>query len=374
MLRRSFSNLLSSVRTASPQRRPSVSSSSPESPSALSRSVSFSSVSQQLLRGAVGIYQLHNENPAKWFADSVTFSATEIRSGNLVHIKRRLITLKESADKLECDREVIILRTVAMTTDHPASILHLIEYYVSILQPENQNLGLLSFVFEKLPGLPLSTCLETVSAATILHQIPSIVTGVATALAYIHSLRIMHRDISPACLYWNEATSTVKIVDFSYAKSTDNGPSGSAVGNVQYRAPELLLDAHHYGTAVDMWSLGCVIAELLLCASVVANSSGHHASCWHNLISASTVSEAFLAVIQLLGTPTQNQLKQMNPTASVLELPQVTPGNLTLRFKSFMSSQPALGDLLKQLLCYDPQARLLAAQVLKHPFLVTSKT
>ena len=85
------------------------------------------------------------------------------------------------------------------------------------------------------------------------------------ALSYIHSLGYCHRDIKPQNLLVNPESHTLKICDFGSAKRLIRGEVN--VGYIcsrYYRAPELIFGATDYTTAIDVWSVGCVVAELLV--------------------------------------------------------------------------------------------------------------
>lgn len=83
-------------------------------------------------------------------------------------------------------------------------------------------------------------------------------------LEHCHSRGILHRDIKGANLLIGE-NGVLKIGDFGLAtsfKPNQKQPLTSRVVTLWYRAPELLLGATEYGVAIDMWSAGCILAEL----------------------------------------------------------------------------------------------------------------
>ena len=85
------------------------------------------------------------------------------------------------------------------------------------------------------------------------------------ALSYIHSLGYCHRDIKPQNLLVNPESHTLKICDFGSAKRLIRGEVNvSYICSRYYRAPELIFGATDYTTAIDVWSVGCVVAELLV--------------------------------------------------------------------------------------------------------------
>ncbi|KAL8168430.1 UNVERIFIED_CONTAM: Mitogen-activated protein kinase 14 [Gekko kuhli] len=78
---------------------------------------------------------------------------------------------------------------------------------------------------------------------------------------YIHSADIIHRDLKPSNLAVNEDCE-LKILDFGLARHTDDEMTGY-VATRWYRAPEIMLNWMHYNQTVDIWSVGCIMAELL---------------------------------------------------------------------------------------------------------------
>jgi len=85
------------------------------------------------------------------------------------------------------------------------------------------------------------------------------------ALSYIHSVGICHRDIKPQNLLLDPNSGVLKLCDFGSAKMLVKGePNVSYICSRYYRAPELIFGSTTYTTAIDVWSVGCVLAELLL--------------------------------------------------------------------------------------------------------------
>ncbi|CAB1330201.1 unnamed protein product [Coregonus sp. 'balchen'] len=80
-------------------------------------------------------------------------------------------------------------------------------------------------------------------------------------LKYIHSADIIHRDLKPSNLAVNEDCE-LKILDFGLARHTEDEMTGY-VATRWYRAPEIMLNWMHYNMTVDIWSVGCIMAELL---------------------------------------------------------------------------------------------------------------
>jgi len=172
------------------------------------------------------------------------------------------------------------------------------------------------------------------------------------SLAYIHSLGICHRDIKPQNLLLNARTHELKLCDFGSAKVLVPGEMNvSYICSRYYRAPELVFEAVEYTTAVDIWSLGCVFAELLLGTPLFPGDSGL---------------EQLIEIIRVLGTPTREEIYAMNPDHRSYRFPQLTAHNWTRIFRD--RAPPDAVDLVSQFLRYTPSARLHPMDALAHPY------
>jgi glycogen synthase kinase 3 beta len=172
------------------------------------------------------------------------------------------------------------------------------------------------------------------------------------SLAYIHSVGICHRDIKPQNLLLNPATGVLKLCDFGSAKILVAGePNVSYICSRYYRAPELIFGATNYTTNIDIWSTGCVMAELMLGQPLFPGESGI---------------DQLVEIIKVLGTPTREQIKTMNPNYMEHKFPQIKPHPFT---KVFRPRTPADAiSLISTLLEYTPTARLTAIEALCHEF------
>ena len=95
------------------------------------------------------------------------------------------------------------------------------------------------------------------------------------ALAYINALGYCHRDIKPQNLLVNPESHILKVCDFGSAKRLEkNKTNVSYICSRYYRAPELIFGATSYDSAIDVWSVGCVIAELLIGQPLFPGESG----------------------------------------------------------------------------------------------------
>ncbi|RDY04939.1 Shaggy-related protein kinase eta, partial [Mucuna pruriens] len=147
-------------------------------------------------------------------------------------------------------------------------------------------------------------------------------------LAYIHTVPgVCHRDLKPQNILVDPLTHQVKICDFGSAKVLVKGEANiSHICSLFYRAPELMFGATDYTTSIDIWSAGCVLAELLLG--------------------------------QVLGTPTREEVPCINPNYNDFKFPQI--------FHEKMP--PEAIDLTARLLQYSPGLRCTALEACAHPF------
>lgn len=128
-----------------------------------------------------------------------------------------------------------------------------------IIHGENK----LYLVFEYF-NMDMKKYLDKLGTPLPLNQVKIIVYQVLQGLLHCHQRRIMHRDLKPSNLLIDEQGSQVKIADFGLARSFGLPLKSYTheVVTLWYRAPEILLGSKVYSTAVDIWSVGCILFEL----------------------------------------------------------------------------------------------------------------
>jgi len=162
------------------------------------------------------------------------------------------------------------------------------------------------------------------------------------ALAYIHAKGISHRDIKPQNLLVEPTNHALKICDFGSAKALVKGVVNvSYICSRYYRAPELIFGATEYGNAIDVWSTGCVIAELLLGEPLFPGESGV---------------DQLVEIIKVLGTPTKEQIHSMNPNYSEFKFPSIKAHPWKQVFHK--RRQPDAIEMIQKILVYEPTKRM----------------
>uniref|UniRef100_A0A2K5EQP3 [tau protein] kinase n=1 Tax=Aotus nancymaae TaxID=37293 RepID=A0A2K5EQP3_AOTNA len=168
------------------------------------------------------------------------------------------------------------------------------------------------------------------------------------SLAYIHSQGVCHRDIKPQNLLVDPDTAVLKLCDFGSAKQLVRGePNVSYICSRYYRAPELIFGATDYTSSIDVWSAGCVLAELLLGQPIFPGAVSY-------------------THLDVLGTPTREQIREMNPNYTEFKFPQIKAHPWTKVFKS--RTPPEAIALCSSLLEYTPSSRLSPLEACAHSF------
>jgi serine/threonine protein kinase len=172
------------------------------------------------------------------------------------------------------------------------------------------------------------------------------------ALAHIHFLGICHRDIKPQNLLVHPQTQQLKLCDFGSAKALVKGePNVSYICSRYYRAPELIFGSTDYTTAIDIWSQGCVGAELLLGQPLFPGDSGV---------------DQLVEIIKVLGTPTKEEIRSMNSNYMEFKFPQIKGCQWKKIFRN-RTPEDAM-DFIAANLAYTPSNRLKPLEGCAHPF------
>eukprot|EP01016_Furgasonia_blochmanni_P019120 TRINITY_DN214_c0_g2_i1.p1 TRINITY_DN214_c0_g2~~TRINITY_DN214_c0_g2_i1.p1 ORF type:complete len:373 (-),score=47.92 TRINITY_DN214_c0_g2_i1:55-1173(-) len=173
------------------------------------------------------------------------------------------------------------------------------------------------------------------------------------ALAYLARFDICHRDIRPQNILYDPDKLLVKLCDFGSAKKMVKGEINiSYMCARNYRAPELVFGSSEYTCAIDIWSAGCIWAEMLL---------------FDTLFNGENTVDYLVEVIRVVGPPTAEDIKAMNPLYADFKFPKITraPWEEVLRGANFCKDTLAL---MERIFVYNPERRIRAEEALKHPY------
>ncbi|KAM3177407.1 hypothetical protein ACTXT7_004623 [Hymenolepis weldensis] len=283
--------------------------------------------------------------------------------------EREVAIKKVLQDKRYKNRELQILRELR----HP-NIVSLIYYFYSVASSKPKD-TYLNLVQEYVPQA-LSRVVKHywhVRQPIPMNYVKLYSFQMIRGLAYVHNKNICHRDIKPQNLLVNPETGVLKICDFGSTKVLVPGePNVSYICSRYYRAPELIFGATQYTVRIDMWSAGCVIGELLLGRPLFPGDSGV---------------DQLVEIIKVLGTPTFEQVKEMNPQYSKFVFPgikscpweKIVVAHLSPNATKHVASKKLklitnrtqcddAFDLLRALLVYSPSERQPAGEALSAAF------
>ncbi|KAF8889644.1 mitogen-activated protein kinase [Infundibulicybe gibba] len=181
------------------------------------------------------------------------------------------------------------------------------------------------------------------------------------ALKALHSADVIHRDLKPSNLLLN-ANCDLKVCDFGLARSVKTAePSGTETGFMTeyvatrwYRAPEIMLTFKQYTKAIDVWSVGCILAEMLSGKPLFPGRDYHH---------------QLTLILDVLGTPTLDEFYAITTRRS-RDYIRALPFRKRKPFEVLFPNANKLAiDFLTKTLTFDPKKRISVEDALAHPYL-----
>lgn len=271
----------------------------------------------------------------------VVFQAKCLETGESVAIKKVL------QDRRYKNRELEIVRML----DHPNIVRTNHCFYSSTDKNELYLNLVLEYVSETVYRVLRRYTKMSQSMPILYVQLYTY--QICRALNYVHNvIGVCHRDIKPQNILANPHTHQIKVCDFGSAKMLVPGePNISYICSRYYRAPELIFGATEYTNAIDMWSVGCVMGELILGQPLFPGESGV---------------DQLVEIVKTLGTPTREEIKCMNPNYTDFKFPQIKAHSWHKVFSKRLPSEAV--DLISRLLQYSPNLRCSALEACAHPF------
>ncbi|KAI7899902.1 serine/threonine-protein kinase pef1 [Cokeromyces recurvatus] len=262
-------------------------------------------------------------------------------TGDIVALKEIHLDPEEGAPSTAI-REISLMKELK----HP-NIVRLFD----VIHTENKLTLVFEYMDQDLKKY-MDAALRSNLGALDVNTIKSFLYQLLRGIAYCHENRVLHRDLKPQNLLINKHHQ-LKIGDFGLARAfgIPVNTFSNEVVTLWYRAPDVLLGSRMYSTSIDIWSVGCIMAEMYT---------------GRPLFSGTTNEDQLQKIFRLMGTPTE----QTWPT--ITQLPEYKPPQVIYppqHLSQFLPSIDPVGlDLLGRMLQYQPQMRITAKDALNHPY------
>ena len=283
-------------------------------------------------------------------AYGVVFKAIDKKTKEQVALKKLFGAFQDDVDSQRTFREVMLLQEL---NGHD-NIIRLL----NVIKAENDLDLYLVFDY-------MEADLFNVIRANILQDIHKkfIIYQTLKALKFIHSADIIHRDLKPSNIFIN-SDCHVKLGDFGLARTLDNNPKLDGVvtdyvATRWYRAPEMILAAQKYGKPIDMWSVGCILYELLVGTPLLPGKS---------------TKDMIRMMFGVTGFPDRKEYNEVKKECRIqieyddlLQEKIKKKKNILQMVQGYTHDDVAI-DLLLKCLQFNPKKRLTAEEALEHPY------
>ncbi|XP_059636930.1 cell division control protein 2 homolog 2-like isoform X2 [Cornus florida] len=273
----------------------------------------------------------------------VVYKCRERATNKTVALKRIIFMDQDEGVPSYVIREISLLQEL-----NHGNIIRLLEVIIN-------NWASVDLIFECL-DLDLSNFIASYpEVAKERQKIKGFLSQILCGVAYCHSHKILHRDLKPENLLIDGNNNIVKIADFGLARAFGvplRNYTGKG-GTLAYKAPELLLGAN-YSTPVDMWSVGCIFAEMVT---------------GQPLFQAHTEFNVLMEIFRMFGVPTEATWPGVTSLCvhftKMIAFRTVVKRNLAAE----AAGVGAVGlDLLSKMLILDPSRRITASDALQHAY------
>ncbi|XP_073006685.1 cyclin-dependent kinase G-2-like isoform X2 [Typha latifolia] len=299
-----------------------------------------------MLQGCRSVDEFERLNKIDEGTYGVVYRARDKKTSEVVALKKVKMEKEREGFPLTSLREINIL----LSFHHP-SVVDVKEVVVG------SSLDSIFMVMEYMEH-DLKALMETMKQPFSQSEVKCLMLQLLEGVKYLHDNWVLHRDLKTSNLLLNNC-GELKICDFGLSRQYGSPlkPYTQLVVTLWYRAPELLLGAKEYSTAIDMWSLGCIMAELLA---------------KEPLFNGKTEIDQLDKIFRILGSPNEKIwpgfAKLPRVKANFVKQPY---NKLREKFPpTSFSGRPTLSeagfDLLNKLLTYDPEKRISAEDALKH--------
>mmetsp|Transcript_9304 Transcript_9304/g.40591 ORF Transcript_9304/g.40591 Transcript_9304/m.40591 type:complete len:367 (-) Transcript_9304:55-1155(-) len=313
-----------------------------------SEQLAFPSADGKYLSHLTGCRSVENYERLN-FVDEGTYGrvwrARDIESGTIYALKQVKLSKESEGFPITCLREINILLSL-----RHENIVHVREVVVG------SSMDLIFMVMEYCEH-DLKEVLESMKKRKQQYspsEVKSLMQQLLAGVNHLHENWVFHRDIKTSNLLVTNG-GVLKVCDFGLARQFCD-PSHdytSTVVTLWYRAPEVLLGDKRYSRAIDMWSVGCIFAELFTLEPLLPGKGELDQL---NLMS------------KMLGSPTEEIWPTMSqlPNARKVKFSKQPYNFLRKKFPTTLTNNGF--DLLNRMLTYDPEKRITASEAMKHPF------
>ncbi|CAK1578895.1 unnamed protein product [Parnassius mnemosyne] len=276
----------------------------------------------------------------------VVYKAKDRMTGKEIALKKIKLENEPEGVPSTALREISVLRDL----NHP-SVVRLLDVLLADTK--------LFLVFEFL-HMDLKRLMDLTKGPLPLDLVKSYLRQLLEGIAYCHGRRVLHRDLKPQNLLV-DAEGRIKLADFGLARAFGIPVRAYTheVVTLWYRAPEILLGAKFYSTAVDVWSLACIYAEM---------ASGR------TLFPGDSEIDQLFRVFRALGTPGGELWAGARRLPDFrAAFPRWPPRAARLLLPEPLQAQPHAAALFEAMLRYEPAERVSARAALLHPYLADAR-
>merc|ERR1711934_745950 len=258
----------------------------------------------------------------------VVHKAKDKESGEIVALKKVRMGNEDEGVPSTALREIALLKEI----QHPNT--------VGLLDVESSE-SKLYLIFEFCDS-DLKKYMNNIHGKLSAKLVKELMYQMVMGITYCHMHRLIHRDLKPQNILVDK-DGVLKLADFGLARAftIPIETLTHEVVTLWYRAPEILLGGKHYSVGVDMWSVGCIFAELVTKQPLFPGDS--------------EIDELY-RIFRVCGTPTETIWPGVSKWPPK-DMAEIVPG-----------LEPAGVDLLQRMLTYEPNARISGKDALSHPY------
>jgi len=280
-------------------------------------------------------------------AYAVVCEALDLRNGQKVAIKKNKGVFQDISDAKRILREIKLMMHFAH--DDVVKLL-------DVIPPTESEINTFDEVYLVMPRMEttLARVIKSSQKLTKRH-IQFFLYQMLRGLKYIHSAGVIHRDLKPENILINGSDCNLKITDFGLARGVYKDGEGADLTEYVvtrwYRAPEIMVSARQYDEKVDIWSVGCILAEIILRKPIFPG--GNHI-------------EQLKIIFKVCGTPAPGSLEWIKTPEARKWVGSMKKAEGRDFGVLFNSTSEEIRDILKNMLQLDPSRRDSATQLLKH--------